>query len=163
MHELYGNHDASIICVCGSRGIGQKDTVSRILNGIVDKFALYLSPPGYVLTGGAKGIDSYARDWAEKLDYDWHVMHPDWDHYGKSAGYRRNEDMLEQIRLDSEAHGIPHYLIAMYDGESPGTKHMIDNYESHFKMKSLIFVSPQTHKDNPTHEYSSRWDTSFNI
>jgi hypothetical protein len=40
----------------------------------------------------------------------------DWDTFGKSAGYRRNEQMAE----DADA------LVAFWDGESKGTAHMID-------------------------------------
>jgi hypothetical protein len=40
----------------------------------------------------------------------------DWDRYGKAAGYIRNETMA----ANAEA------LIALWDGRSPGTKHMID-------------------------------------
>lgn len=40
----------------------------------------------------------------------------DWDTYGKSAGYRRNEDMAK----------IADACIVFWDGESRGSKHMID-------------------------------------
>lgn len=40
----------------------------------------------------------------------------DWQKNGKSAGYKRNEEMAQ----NSDA------LIAFWDGESKGTKHMID-------------------------------------
>ena len=39
-----------------------------------------------------------------------------WDKYGKRAGYRRNEQMAE----------VADGLIAFWDGQSKGTKHMID-------------------------------------
>ena len=40
----------------------------------------------------------------------------DWDKHGKSAGYKRNLEMAENADA----------LIAFWDGESRGTKHMID-------------------------------------
>ena len=40
----------------------------------------------------------------------------DWKKFGKSAGFRRNEKMAE----------IADMLIAFWNGESHGTKHMID-------------------------------------
>ena len=45
---------------------------------------------------------------------------PDWNTYGKSAGYRRNAEMAKYA---SEAYGV---LFAFWDGQSRGTKHMID-------------------------------------
>ena len=153
----------AILCVCGSRGIGNLEKVSNILNTVTEELGIELLNPGYVLTGGARGIDSHADKWAEDYRYERLIMTPDWDYYGKSAGYRRNEDKIEQMYLDSEANTIPHYLVAIYDGESSGTEHMINTYESRFKRRSFIFVSQQTHRDNPTHEYASRWDTRFNV
>lgn len=46
----------------------------------------------------------------------------DWDRYGKSAGYRRNAEMA---KFASEE-GNKGVLIAFWDGESRGTKNMID-------------------------------------
>lgn len=40
----------------------------------------------------------------------------EWDKYGKSAGYRRNVDMVD--RCD--------YCLILWDGQSKGTKHDID-------------------------------------
>lgn len=40
----------------------------------------------------------------------------DWDKHGKSAGYKRNEEMARNADA----------LIAFWDGKSKGTKHMID-------------------------------------
>ncbi len=39
-----------------------------------------------------------------------------WTAYGMSAGYKRNQQMAENADA----------LIALWDGESKGTKHMID-------------------------------------
>jgi hypothetical protein len=41
---------------------------------------------------------------------------PDWDGLGKKAGYLRNEQMAKYADA----------LIAFWDGNSKGTKHMID-------------------------------------
>lgn len=49
-------------------------------------------------------------------------MAANWDLYGKSAGYRRNEDMAKYAKEDTNI-GV---LIAFWDRVSKGTKHMID-------------------------------------
>lgn len=84
-----------------------------------------------VISGGAKGIDIKAIEWAVKNDIPVNVFEAAWsnlDHpdalikttkwgqkYDAKAGLRRNELMA--------VHGDA--LIAIWDGKSKGTKHMI--------------------------------------
>ncbi len=73
-------------------------------------------PPDAVISGQARGADSLGEEWA-KLRGIKVVHYPaNWDEYGKSAGYRRNEEMAKEAT----------HLIAFHDGESRGTQHMID-------------------------------------
>lgn len=72
--------------------------------------------PDLVVSGGARGIDRLADAWATARGYVSLVMPADWDRHGKSAGYKRNQEMVE--RTDR--------VIAIWDGRSPGTKHTID-------------------------------------
>ena len=69
-----------------------------------------------IISGMARGADTLgiaiARTYGLKLI----EMPADWDKYGKSAGYRRNEEMTKIAT---------HALIA-YDGSSKGTGHMIN-------------------------------------
>ena len=86
-----------------------------------------------VLTGGARGAD--------RLGYRWAVAHgfgkkhrlfkADWDQYGKSAGYRRNYVMARAGDV----------LVAFWDGQSPGTKHMIQCMEELGKPVVVIGAS----------------------
>jgi hypothetical protein len=69
-----------------------------------------------VIEGGARGADRIAREEAEALGLHVATVRALWDHYGKSAGYRRNEAMaLLQ----------PEFAFAYPLGDSPGTRHMI--------------------------------------
>lgn len=84
-----------------------------------------------IISGGAKGIDTLAVEWAVKNDVPINVFEAAWDNldhpdalikttkwgqkYDARAGLRRNELMS----VYSEA------LIAIWDGKSKGTKHMI--------------------------------------
>lgn len=67
-----------------------------------------------VISGGAKGVDRIGEAWARKKNIPIRIMKPIWTH--KGAGLARNVDMAEAADA----------LIAVYDGESKGTKHMID-------------------------------------
>ena len=69
-----------------------------------------------IISGGAKGADSLAKKYATEYNIPVVEFLPDWDRFGKSAGYKRNTQIVEA----SEA------LIAFWDGVSKGTKHSID-------------------------------------
>lgn len=68
----------------------------------------------HVISGGAKGIDSLAVDWAKSHGRTYEEIKPDWS-LGKWAGFARNT----QMAYKGDA------LLAVWDGESKGTKHMI--------------------------------------
>lgn len=50
----------------------------------------------FLVVGDADGADKWARIWASKQlpVKDWQMFKADWDKWGKSAGPRRNRDML---------------------------------------------------------------------
>jgi hypothetical protein len=69
-----------------------------------------------VVSGTASGADTLGEKYAQEKGYKIEKFPAQWDLYGKSAGYKRNQQMAEY------ADG----LIAFWDGKSKGTKHMID-------------------------------------
>jgi predicted Rossmann fold nucleotide-binding protein DprA/Smf involved in DNA uptake len=69
-----------------------------------------------IYSGGAKGADSLARQLAHELNIEIVEILPDWDKYGKSAGYIRNKVIV----------GSSDEVLAFWDGISKGTKHSID-------------------------------------
>lgn len=69
-----------------------------------------------IVSGAAKGADSLGERYANEKGYKLIRKPADWDTHGKSAGYRRNEEMAE----------ISQGLIAFWDGKSKGTGHMIN-------------------------------------
>lgn len=69
-----------------------------------------------IVCGEAKGADSLGRRYAKEHGLEILSFPAEWNKYGKSAGYRRNEEM------GKAADG----LVAFWDGKSKGTKHMID-------------------------------------
>lgn len=48
-----------------------------------------------VVSGGARGADSLAALWARKNGVPFREFPADWDRFGKSAGFRRNREMLD--------------------------------------------------------------------
>ena len=80
-----------------------------------------------VVSGIAKGADALGELYSKEKGYKLTQFAPDWNKYGKGAGYKRNE----QMALYADA------LIAFWDGESRGTKSMIELAEKH-KLKIKI-------------------------
>jgi hypothetical protein len=72
-----------------------------------------------VVSGGAMGVDSLAEQWAAENDMPVSVFKPDWSQYGRGAGPVRNAEMTDYAEA----------LIAVWDGESKGTRDMIDKAE----------------------------------
>ena len=72
--------------------------------------------PSVVISGTARGADKLGELWADHNDVPVERFPADWNQFGKSAGYRRNAEMA----ANAEA------LVALWDGKSRGTMHMID-------------------------------------
>jgi hypothetical protein len=72
-----------------------------------------------IVSGTARGVDSDGEYYASCRKLPVKRFFPDWDKHGKAAGYIRNREM----GLYADA------LVAVWDGKSRGTKHMIDIME----------------------------------
>lgn len=68
-----------------------------------------------VVCGCARGVDELGMIWATNNDIPVKRMPADWRRYGKQAGRERNIAMARYADA----------LIAVWDGESPGTHHMM--------------------------------------
>src|SRR6185369_18019492 len=97
------------VIIAGSRDIVKQELI---------KAAVELS--GFnidtVVSGGARGVDTLGERWASANRKGVAQFIPNWDKYGKGAGMVRNGLMAE----------FADALIAIWDGESRGTKNMIE-------------------------------------
>lgn len=69
-----------------------------------------------IVSGGAIGTDIMGELYAKANNIPCKVFPADWDKFGKRAGYVRNEEMAKYAKA----------CMCFWDGESKGTKHMID-------------------------------------
>lgn len=69
-----------------------------------------------IISGGAKGIDTCARDYAISHNIKLTEFLPEFDKYGRSAPLKRNLTIIQNADL----------VIALWDGFSHGTKFVID-------------------------------------
>jgi len=69
-----------------------------------------------IVSGMARGVDKLGVRWANETNTPLKKYPAEWDKFGKSAGYRRNVEMSKNADA----------LLAIWDGASKGTKHMIN-------------------------------------
>tara|TARA_R110000822_G_scaffold74178_2_gene178330 strand:- start:6972 stop:7349 length:378 start_codon:yes stop_codon:yes gene_type:complete len=105
------------IIVAGSRGATSNETyrlLERKLNLLlVEKAKTHTIE---IVSGTANGADRLGERYAEDRNYNVSRFPADWNTHGKRAGYLRNEQMAEHADA----------LVALWDGESRGTQHMIN-------------------------------------
>ncbi len=94
--------------IAGSRNITQL----KIVESTIIRSGFNIST---VICGGAKGVDLLGEKWAKQHNILIEYYLANWNKFGKKAGYLRNEEMAKNA--DS--------LIAIWDGISKGTEHMI--------------------------------------
>ncbi len=92
--------------VIGSRGITSVDLEKYLPEGVTE-----------IVSGGAKGVDSCAREYALSHDIKLTEFLPDYKRYGRGAPLKRNLQIIEYADI----------VLAFWDGESRGTKYVIDN------------------------------------
>jgi hypothetical protein len=73
-----------------------------------------------VISGTARGVDRLGEEFAERNGLRVHRFPADWDKYGKAAGHIRNKEMGKFAKAHDGR------LLAIWDGNSLGTKQMID-------------------------------------
>lgn len=69
-----------------------------------------------VISGTAKGADQLGEKYAKERGYNVVRMPADWKKHGKSAGYKRNQEMAN----------VAMHCVCFWDQKSRGTGHMID-------------------------------------
>ena len=70
-----------------------------------------------VVSGCATGVDTLGEQWARMSNIPIKEMPADWNQHGKSAGPQRNRAMAEYADA----------AIIIWDGESRGTRNMVEN------------------------------------
>ena len=69
-----------------------------------------------IVSGGAKGADILGKQYANEHALQYVEYLPDWEAYGKRAGFMRNHDIIDNSD----------FVIAFWDGISKGTAHSIE-------------------------------------
>ena len=94
------------VAVIGSRGLH------------VGALGSYLPPDvTEIVSGGARGIDSDARAYAQAHGIPLKEFLPDYKRFGRGAPLKRNLEIIAYADL----------VLAFWDGQSRGTKYVIDH------------------------------------
>ncbi len=94
------------VAVIGSRGL------------VVEDLERYLpKETTEIVSGGARGVDASAREYALRHGLKLTEYLPEYGKYGRAAPLKRNITIIENADL----------VVAFWDGASRGTKYVIDN------------------------------------
>lgn len=107
------------IIVAGGREFKTDEHYQRMCD-VLDKFQNDMDGEFELVYGCARGADTLAYNWAISKGLKIHAFPAQWkkhkgEKYDLNAGFKRNIEMAE----------FADALIAFWDGESKGTKHMI--------------------------------------
>ncbi len=94
------------VAVVGSRGLSVADLGKYLPEGTTE-----------IVSGGARGVDTSAREYAISHGLKLTEFLPEYDKFGRGAPLKRNITIIEYADL----------VLAFWDGQSHGTKFVIDN------------------------------------
>lgn len=90
------------VAVIGSRAFSDYDLLQQVL----DEECVEL-----LISGGAKGADTLASEWADSRQVETVIFKPQYDRYGRGATHVRNREIVM----------VADKIIAFWDGRSRGT------------------------------------------
>lgn len=94
------------VAVIGSRGLQVNDLGKYLPDEVTE-----------IISGGARGVDTSAREYAMEHGMKLTEYLPEYNKYGRGAPLKRNITIIENADL----------VLAFWDGSSRGTKYVIDN------------------------------------
>lgn len=99
------------LAVVGSRTITDEEVVFNSINSTIKD----VKTPITIVSGGARGVDSIAAEWAKRNNITLIEFKADWAKFGKAAGFIRNKDIIKNCDT----------VLAIWDGKSKGTQNSI--------------------------------------
>jgi hypothetical protein len=115
------------LAIVGSRTFDNKLLEIEYIHLLKTAYETLFGEKIEVISGGAKGADSLAEKAALVSEIPVKVYKPDWNKYGKSAGYIRNQQIIDVCDM----------VLAFWDGKSKGTK---DTIQKAKKAKKPTFI-----------------------
>lgn len=110
------------IAIIGSRNFKDKMLLKEHMQKFQEQYNIT-----HIVSGGAKGADTLAVEWADENSIETIVFYPDASKH-KGAYYARNKQIVNESDI----------IVAFWDGTSTGTKYTIDFARS--KQKEVVIV-----------------------
>ncbi len=116
------------VIIAGSRGFSDYNRMKKELDVLFSKTDKNIIE---IVSGTAGGADKLGEKYANENGIKLMKMPADWNGLGKKAGYVRNEDMAKYADA----------CVVFWDGESKGSKHMIDLAKKHeLKLRVISYI-----------------------
>lgn len=100
------------VIIAGGRDFKNYTLLSKTMDHLLSK----IDGDIVIVCGKARGADTLGERYAKEHGYSVHYFPAEWDRHGRAAGYIRNIAMADNADA----------LAAFWDGESRGTKNMIE-------------------------------------
>lgn len=98
---------------------------------IVDDYCKELNQkPEFIISGGAKGVDSMVETYARENSIQTIIFKPDWNIHGRKAGILRNTDIIEAAT----------HVLALPTSKSIGTHDSINKAKKLNKILKVVNV-----------------------
>lgn len=105
------------MAIIGSRGLTVQNLSQYLPEGITQ-----------IISGGAKGIDTCAKEYAQTAGIPLTEFLPEYEKYGRSAPLKRNLQIIDHADE----------ILAFWDGRSRGTKFVIEQCKKKHKKITVI-------------------------
>lgn len=118
MNDLYRQNyrNAPRVIIAGGRDFDNYELMKKKLDELFFVSSEFDAVPIKIISGMAEGADTLAIRYADEREMTKILFPANWKYHLRMAGFLRNEDMLR----------IATHLVAFWDGQSHGTKHIID-------------------------------------
>lgn len=126
VRDLLSDEKPIKLIIAGGRDFNDETLMRERLDELVNQGII--GPTVELICGMAKGADNLGRKIFEANNLPIHKFVPDWDGLGKRAGFVRNAEMGDFADM----------ALIFWDGQSKGTKHMLDYMEKLGKPVYLV-------------------------
>lgn len=124
------------LAIIGSRGFTDYEKLCHVISKYFYSYSIEYGGPkeeyliSEIISGGCVGADLLGEKFAKENNIPTRIFYPEWDKYGKSAGFRRNEDIVSNCTV----------LLAFWDSVSRGTQNSLQIAKRLKKETIIIYV-----------------------